>query len=202
MKRYSILETDAMAAVLKEDGVLAVPTDTVYGLCARMNSMEAQANLARAKNRPKEKSFPVMCSSLDQIRSVAKVNKRAERVINTFMPGPLTIVLPVQHDLPSFITNGKKTIAVRMASSKALEELIEKTGEPVFMTSANQSGRDVCRTPEEIEEACPLAAGIMEGSPSFGKASTIIDACNDEIVVLRSGPLTKEEIEEVWNDER
>ena len=94
------------------------------------------------------------------------------------------------------MTNGKETIAIRMATSKALEELIQKLGCPVFMTSANQSGEPTCENLDEIEKSCPLLAGMMEGRVVFSKSSTIVDCSSDKIKILREGPITKEQIEE------
>ena len=105
------------------------------------------------------------------------------------MPGPITLVLKKKENIPDYISNGKKTIAVRMATSKALENLILQTGCPVFMTSANQSGKPSCTNLDEIETECPLLDAIMEGTVKFGEASTIVDCTSKELKILRSGPI-------------
>ena len=110
------------------------------------------------------------------------------------MPGPITLVLPKKQRLPDYVNNGKDTVAVRMATSKQLEELIKKTGSPIFMTSANQSGEPTCTSLEEIEKACPELDGMLVGEISFGKGSTIVDCTSDTIKILREGPISKEEI--------
>ena len=76
-----------------------------------------------------------------------------------------------------------------MATSKPLEELIRKTGSPIFMSSANQSGEPTCTSLDEIEKACPTLGGMMEGTVSFGKGSTIVDCTSDTIKILREGPI-------------
>ena len=152
IKRYKQNEIEKLVEILKNDGVISVPTDTVFGVCARMNSKIAHDNLIKVKNRPISKSFPVMCADIEQIKNVAIVTEREEKLINVFMPGPITLVLKKNKELPSYVTNGKETIAIRMATSKALEELIQKLGCPVFMTSANQSGKKECTNLEEIEK--------------------------------------------------
>ena len=83
----------------------------------------------------------------------------------------------------------------------ALEELIRKINSPIFMSSANQSGEPTCTNLDEIEKACPLLDGMMEGSVSFGRASTIIDCTSEEIKILRSGPISMEQIKEVIKNE-
>lgn len=197
IKRYKQNEIEKLLEILKNDGVISVPTDTVFGVCARMNSKIAHDNLIKVKNRPISKSFPVMCADIEQIKNVAIVTEREEKLINVFMPGPITLVLKKNKELPSYVTNGKETIAIRMATSKALEELIQKLGCPLFMTSANQSGEPTCENLDEIEKSCPLLDGMMEGSVVFSKSSTIVDCSSDEIKLLREGPITKEQIEEI-----
>lgn len=199
MKRYKQTEIDELAEILKKDGVISVPTDTVYGVCARMNSKQAHDNLAKTKNRPATKLFPVMCSDEEQIKSIAIVNEKAEKIIHNFMPGPITIILKKRPEIPEYVNNGEKTIAIRMATSKALEELIRKIESPIFMSSANQSGEPTCTTLDEIEKVCPTLDGMLEGNVSFGRASTIVDCTSEEIKILREGPISLEEIIEKIN---
>ena len=194
MRRYKQSQTDELSEILKNDGVISVPTDTVYGVCARIDSHEAYNNLVNTKKRPYSKLFPVMCANLDQIKTIAKVDERTEKIINNFMPGPITIVLEKNSSIPEYITNGKNTIAIRMATSKSLEELIEKTGSPIFMSSANHSGEPICKSLEEIENTFPKIDGIMEGNVSIGEVSTIVDCTSDTIKILRQGPITIEQI--------
>lgn len=201
MKRYKQSEIDELAEILKRDGVISVPTDTVYGVCARMNSVKAHDKLVIVKKRPETKLFPVMCADEEQIKSIAIVDERAEKLIRAFMPGPITLILKKSPQIPDYVSNGGTTIAVRMATSKALEELIRKINSPIFMSSANQSGEPTCTNLDEIEKACPLLDGMMEGSVSFGQASTIIDCTSEEIKILRSGPISMEQIKEVIEKE-
>lgn len=196
IKRYKESEIHELAEILKNDGVISVPTDTVFGVCARIDSQIAHDKLVRVKNRPENKAFPVMCANEEQIKSIAIVDKKAEKLIETFMPGPITLVLKKNENLPSYITNGKDTIAVRMATSKALERLIIGTESPIFMTSANQSGEKECANLDEIEKNCPLLDGIMEGTVTFGEVSTIVDCTSEEIKILRNGPISINEIKD------
>lgn len=93
MKRYQKNQIDELAKILKNDGVISVPTDTVFGICARIESQRAYHNLVNIKNRPSNKNFPVMCSTKDQIKEIAVVDEIAEKLIDVFMPGPITLVL-------------------------------------------------------------------------------------------------------------
>lgn len=194
MKIYKQDEIDKLAEILKNDGVISVPTDTVYGVCARINSKRAYEKLINVKNRPLNKAFPIMCVDEKQIKEIAVVDKRAEELIKKFMPGPITLILYKKPNQPDYINNGKETIAIRMATSKVLEELIRKTESPLFMSSANQSGEPTCKTIEEIEKKCPMLDGIMEGKITFGHGSTIVDCTTEKIKIIRQGPITEEQI--------
>lgn len=186
-----------MAEILRNDGVISVPTDTVYGVCARMNSEKAQENLRDVKHRPLTKAFPVMCADEAQIKEIAYVDERSEKLIRAFMPGPVTFILKKKEEVPAYVNGGLPTLAIRMATSDALRNLISALGEPVFMTSANQSGQPTCTSLDEIEKACPMLDGMMEGDVSFGEASTIIDCTQDEIKILRQGPVSMDQIQDV-----
>ena len=201
MKRYKQSEIEEIATILKNDGVISVPTDTVYGICARINSSKAYNNLVKVKNRPSTKSFPVLCKDLEQIKSIAIVDDKALKLIKAFMPGPLTLVLNKRPDVFSYINNAgtRETyeVAVRMIPSKFLNELIEKVGSHLFLTSANKSGMDVCRSLDEIEEECPTLDGMVMGDVSFGEASTIVDLTLGDIKIQRQGPISEDEIMKV-----
>lgn len=200
VKRYNQNEIDKLAQILKNDGVISVPTDTVYGLCASIKSLKAYNKLMKIKNRPRDKLFPIMCADEEQIKSIAIVDDIAEKLIKEFMPGPITLILKKKNGLPEYVNNGGKTIAVRMATSETLKKLIIKLGNPIFMSSANQSGEPTCVDLDEIEKACPGLDGMIEGNVSFGKASTIVDCSLDELKVLREGPVLFEDLVSIiWN---
>ena len=200
IKKYKQSEITELTKIIKNDGVVSVPTDTVYGLCAVIYSKKAHDKLVYIKNRPLEKAFPIMCANIEQIKSIAIVDENAKKLIKAFMPGPITLILKKNKTLPDFVCNGKDTIAVRMATSKFLEKLIINVENPIFMTSANQSGCPTCKNVEEIEKACPMLDGIVEGKITYGKASTIVDCTLEKIEVLRLGPISVEQINNVLNN--
>ena len=179
MRRFREEETEELAEILNHDGVISVPTDTVFGVCARMDSEAAQEHLRDVKHRPLTKAFPIMCSDEAQIKTVAEVTPLGEKMIRAFMPGPVTLILKKKAEVPAYVNGNMETLAVRMATSEPVKKLIEAVGCPLFMTSANQSGQPVCTSLDEIEHACPDLDGMMEGEPHFGEASTIFD-CTKE----------------------
>ena len=196
-KIYNENEIDELVDILKNDGVISVPTDTVYGLCGQMDSKKAYEKLLEIKERPINKAFPIMCADEKQVRKIGLVDKNVEKIISEFMPGPITLILERNENLDDYITNGKNTIAVRIATTKALAEMIRKLGTPLFMTSANKSGEPECKNIGEIEKLSPLLDGILYGKYSFGKASTIVDCRFGEIKIIRKGPISEKEIRDI-----
>ena len=195
MKRYGNDELKELAALLKDNRAISVPTDTVYGVCASIASPVAEDHLRTVKNRPSNKSFPIMCKDIEQVETICEIDDRARKIMETFMPGPLTIILKKKEGVDSYISGGLDTIAIRLATSKALHDLIAYNNAPIFLTSANQSGQPTSKNLDEIEQNCPLLSGMLEGDITFGLASTILDATQKELKILRQGPLTLEEIE-------
>ena len=187
-KIYNENEIDELVDILKNDGVISVPTDTVYGLCGKIDSKKAYKKLLEIKERPINKAFPIMCA-----------DENIEKLISAFMPGPITLILKKNDILDDYITNGKNTIAVRIATTKVLVELISKVGTPLFMTSANKSGESECKNIEEIEKLSPLLDGILCGEYNFGKASTIVDCSFGEIKTIRKGPISEKQITDILN---
>ena len=189
MRRFQNSETEQMAEILRRNGCIAVPTDTVYGIMAAVNPT-AREKLYEIKKRPKSKAFPLMFSDPAQLEEYVFADARALAVIRAFLPGPLTLILPARKSTEG---QAEKSYAVRMADG-VLRELIDRLEAPVYLTSANLSGMQECRTPEEIEQQCPALDGILEGQPQFQKASTIADLTGKEIRIIREGPVTMEEI--------
>ena len=197
VKIYNENEIDELVYILKNDGVISVPTDTVYGLCGKIDSKKAYEKLLDIKERPINKALPIMCADEKQVRKIGIVDKNVEKLISEFMPGPITLILERNENLDDYITNGKNTIAVRIATTKALVEIIRKVGTPIFMTSANKSGEPECKNIAEIEKLSPLLDGILYGKYSFGKASTIADCRFGEIKIIRKGPISEKEIRDI-----
>ena len=206
MKKYQTTDIDTLANILKQDGILCVPTDTVYGLCAQIKSKNAFNKLVEVKNRAFDKSIPIMCARKEQIKEIAIVDEKIEKIIDAWMPGPLTLILNKKPELESIWLNnaGEKLtteVAVRLAPNTLLKELIEKTG-PIFMTSANLSNEKPYKTFEEVEEKLKDIDGFVEGNFTPTSASTILVCTKEPYEIQRIGPVTKEQIEEVLKEEK
>lgn len=195
MKIYNKSEIETIALELKNGKVIAFPTDTVYGVSVIYDDLVALENLKLAKGRPETKPIPTMVASLEQIRKIALVDNRALKVIKSFMPGAITIILPKKDEVSDYITNGKKTIAIRMPNDEFILELIDKCGKPLLVSSANLSGGDNSFTTNDVlAQLDERIDGIVEGTAGGKLASTIVDLTGDNIIILREGPISYEEI--------
>ena len=120
MKMYTQDQLDQVVDAFQAHKVLALPTDTVYGVGVLYGDLADLDHLKHAKHRPETKPIPMMVSNLEQMKQIAKVDARTEKLAQTFLPGPLTLVLPVSETLDLAYTNGKKTVAVRIPDEPEL----------------------------------------------------------------------------------
>ena len=193
--RYTKMDSDKIIELLNRGGLLAMPTDTVFGLACMMDE-QAIARVYEAKGRSFDKPLPMMCSSKKMISEVAKISEEAEKIIDRFMPGALTIVFAKKETVADYITNGRKTIGIRMPDDDFILSLIEKLGKPLMVTSANISGNGSLTRWEDVLSAMDgKIEGIICEDARGDKASTIIDVSGD-LRLLREGPLSFNEIEE------
>jgi L-threonylcarbamoyladenylate synthase len=199
--RYGKAAIAEAAALIRDGQVVAVPTETVYGLAGRADSGEAVARIYAAKGRPSFNPLIVHVASLAQAEQLALFDARARRLAEAFWPGPLTMVLPVRPDAPiaSLTTAGLGTIALRMPAHPAMRALLEATGLPLAAPSANASGAisptragHVLRS---LRGRIPLI--VDDGPTELGLESTIIGLSTDTVSLLRPGPLTRAQIERV-----
>ncbi|MFC0272459.1 L-threonylcarbamoyladenylate synthase [Metabacillus herbersteinensis] len=188
------------AKLLKENEVVAFPTETVYGLGANAFSDEAVQKIYEAKGRPSDNPLIVHISSEDQINEIATdVPDYATTLINSFWPGPLTLVLNKKGGLSTFVTAGLDTVAVRMPDHLLALALIKEAGIPVAAPSANLSGKpSPTRAEHVLNDLDGKIAGIVNGGPTgVGLESTVLDCSGATPVILRPGGITKEQLQSV-----
>ncbi len=182
--------------VIKEDGVVAFPTETVYGLGVRFDSEKALDKLMEAKNRDYSKAITLMVADKSQIEQYAYISSDAKKIIDAFMPGMITLVFKKKESVNSIMTNGKETIGVRIPDSPYVLELLKQAG-PMLVTSANLSNHpNTTSTKEVLDQLDGRVDIVVDGKTSDNIASTVIDVTKD-IKILRVGKITKEDIEEV-----
>jgi L-threonylcarbamoyladenylate synthase len=181
------------AALLRQDGLVAFPTDTVYGLGALVWNEASVAGIYRAKARPPEKAIPVLLAGVGQlalldIEATPLLLALAER----FWPGPLTLVVPCGARVPAIVTAGTQTVAVRAPDHPVARRLFELTGQPLAVTSANLSGH---ANPLSADDVMAQLGGRIEavvdgGVCPGGVPSTVLDLTLFPPRILRPGPVT------------
>ena len=190
------------ASMLRGGGVVAVPTETVYGLAARADSDAAVAAIYRAKGRPDFNPLIVHVGTLAEAEALGRFDARARRLAALFWPGPLTMVLPLTDDahVAPAVTAGLPTIALRMPAHPAMQKLLHAAGMPLAAPSANRSEgispTDAGHVRQSLGDAVPLV--LDGGSASNGLESTIAALRMDgSWQLLRPGPVTETVLSEV-----
>lgn len=193
------------AELLRAGRLVAVPTETVYGLAARADSEAAVAEIFRAKGRPDFNPLIVHVASLEQARTLAGFDARAEALAARFWPGPLTLVLRARRDsavVPA-VTAGLDTVALRMPDHPAMRRLLDLAGVPLAAPSANRSGAISPTTPEHVARSLgPAVAAILDGGAcTRGVESTIVALREGGgWHLLRPGPIPQEELARVLGE--
>lgn len=184
--------------VLRAGGLIAFPTDTVYGVGAPAFDGEAIKRIFRAKGRPAEKSIPILVAGWKDAGAVVTPNRFAEELASVFWPGPVTLVVRRKETVPQAIGPGD-TVGVRAPDHPVALELLHSTG-PLATTSANRSGEASSRTAAEVASslggriAIILDGGVCPG----GSPSTVIDCTGPEPVLLRQGPISIKNVLAAW----
>lgn len=198
-KRLGVEPADIAQAVdvLRRGGIVAFPTDTVYGVGADVRQPEAIAALYEVKERPLSKAIPVLLARAEDLCSVAReVPKSAWRLAEQFWPGALTLVVRRSLSLPSILTAEGPTVAVRVPDHPVVRALIEGLGAPLAATSANISGQPSSVTADDVlAQLGGRIALILDGGPCpGGRSSTVVDLTTTPPRVLRPGPISAEQI--------
>ena len=191
--------------IISGGGIVAFPTETVYGLGANALDEEAVKKIYLAKGRPSDNPMIVHISQVSDVYDIADISKREmsaqalenfNRCADAFWPGPLTMVLPKKEIVPLTTTGGLDTVAIRMPSHKTAKMLIEYSGCPIAAPSANLSGKPSPTTAEHtLDDMDGRIDAIIFGSDcQVGIESTVVDMRNDEPVILRPGRITAEEL--------
>ncbi len=185
---------DRAAAILDEGGLIVAPTETRYGLLARADVPESVARLYSIKGRPLTLPTAIFVKDIDGIPRYGRLNAAARRLAEKFLPGPMTLVIEASANLGEpMVVDGK--IGIRVSSAPFIRRLLETVKFPVTATSANISGDQELETVEEIARAFGgkidlyVDAGVLDNP-----VSTVVDATEDNPVVLRKGAITESEI--------
>ena len=186
------------AIVVKNGGLVAFPTETVYGLGASVFDEEAVRRVYEVKERSPDKPLAVCVSSLDQFRQIASsIPEQAEAIIRNFLPGPLTVILVKRRTVSSAVTASKTNVGIRYPDHKIALALIDAAGVPLAATSANVSGHpSPCSAGEIQAELSDRIDLIIDGGAcEFKAASTVIDLSSSPARILREGAISQEELD-------
>lgn len=168
--------------ILKAGGVIAFPTETVYGIGAALNQPIAIKRIYKIKKRPRNKPLQVLVSDIEQAKTLGVFNQKSLALAKAW-PGPLTLVVPKTKSVPKLITGGTQKVGIRIPNNKTVLSLIEIIG-PLVATSANQTGEKPALTAREVKESLPEIDYVLPGRVNIGKASKVIEV-GRKIKILR-----------------
>ena len=189
-------QTDTAARIIREGGVVAFPTETVYGLGADALNPVAVARIFALKERPSFDPLIVHIASLEDLsRLTVNLPSQALQLAEKFWPGPLTLVLPKSNLVPDIVTSGLPTVGIRMPDNDIALEMIRKAGCPVAAPSANKFGQLSPTHARHVKKQIPDADFILEGgTTTVGIESTIVSLDENLCTILRHGKITSEDI--------
>ncbi len=200
MKTLLTTSPTEAARIIRNGGIAAFPTETVYGLGADVFNASAIAKLFEAKRRPADNPLIAHIGDLEQIVLLASViTENAKRLIDAFFPGPLTVVIDKRDEVPMIATAGLDSIGIRMPQNELAREFLQACGTPVVAPSANLSGRPSPTTWQAVyEDLNGRIDCILQGAATeIGLESTVVDCRSEHPIVLRLGATSLEELRAV-----
>jgi len=187
---------EKIVTVYENGGIIAFPTDTVYGIgCDPFNS-ESISKIFELKNREGGKKFPILGASKNELEKIVKFNSNAERIAERFWPGQVTLLLPIRKEIVNMIKNNGK-LAVRVPGNECVLSIL-KHCKLIVGTSANISGEKSIIDSNELKIKLPKVDVLVDGGKIVSSGeSTIIDFINGELKIIREGSVSKESIEKI-----
>ena len=195
-------DLSAVAEILRSGDVVALPTETVYGLASQALDATAVAKVFATKKRPAEDPLIVHVEDVSQAARVCETDERFAKLAEAFWPGPLTLVLPKRPCVPESVTAGLPTVAVRSPGHAVFGEVLRLVGEPLAAPSANLFGKVSPTRAEHVTESFgPEHPPVVDGGPTdIGIESTVLDLSAGKPRILRPGPISRSAIEEMLGE--
>ncbi len=194
MKLLNKNQIKEASKILRDGGLIAFPTETVFGLAVIFDNKESYDRLINVKRRPPEKPFTLMCSSVSEVYKYIDKNDISVSLIEKFMPGEFTLITKAKNNLPSWVISKEGNVGVRVPDDEFVQQLIKEVGKPLLVPSANRSGekpllnsRDVAKTFSNELDA------IIEGESTGTVPSTIV-LVDESYHLIRLGKISEEEI--------
>lgn len=196
----ALMNSDEAFEALRRGGVVAVPTDTVYGVAASIRQPEAVHALFALKRRPATQALPVLVGADEQINELGIVwPEGARRLADAFWPGALTIVVDAPRSLSELVGSTEETVGIRRPDDALLAELLERCG-PLVVTSANEHGAPPCTNPAEVIETfagLEELSGVLDGGERAGVVSSVVRLSATSWSLVRCGAISEQQIESV-----
>ena len=176
-----LIGTDIKKAsdIIKKNGIVIYPTETVYGIGANIFSNAALEKVFAIKGRDKDKPVSVAVSDLQMMEDLVYIGEKEKRFIEMFLPGPVTVVMKKKESVPDMLTSGSELVGIRFPAHTTTIKLIELAGVPITSTSANFSGEAPPRTVDEIRIRADY---VIDGGKCTGEPSTVVDLVNLKII--------------------
>lgn len=179
---------DKAVDLLKDGGVIAYPTDTIYGFGCDMYNKKAIQRIYQIKKRDPQKPFSFICSDLKNISLYAQVTNQAYKIMKRCLPGPYTFILLGTKLVPKIMVTKRKTVGIRVPNNNICLSLVKTLGNPIISTSVGLSGGEVFSDPSLIEETFGAKIDLtIDGGILASQPSTIISLIDDEVEVIREG---------------
>jgi tRNA threonylcarbamoyl adenosine modification protein (Sua5/YciO/YrdC/YwlC family) len=179
---------DKTVEVLKEGGVIAYPTDTIYGFGCDIYNKKAIQRIYQIKKRDLKKPFSFICSDLKNISLYAQVTNQAYKIMKRWLPGPYTFILLGTKLVPKIMLTKRKTVGIRVPNNNISLALVRGLGNPIISTSVGFSGGDILTDPSLIEETFGSQIDLtIDGGLLANRPSTIISLIDDKVEVIREG---------------
>lgn len=173
---------------LRQGGVIAYPTDTIYGIGCDIFNRKGVKKIYQIKQRDPRKPFSFICSDLSEVANYAQVSNAAFKIMKRYLPGPYTFVLEASRVVPDLLTTKQKTVGIRIPDNQIALQIVRELGHPLVTTSANISGEDNFSDPVDIQQKLGnMLDLVVDGGSLSGDPSTVISLVNDQVEVLREG---------------
>ena len=194
-------QRDDVASILNDGGVVALPTDTVYGLAARLDRPTAVAALFAIKERPETVALPVFVRGVDDVNAIGgRLTPSARTLTHAFWPGALTVIVPCLSELARLVGSTTATVGVRCPNDDAVQELLALTG-PLVVTSANEHGAPPCTSATAVVDTLggrASLAAVWDGGIRDGAVSTVVRCEEQGYAVVRHGALSAEQLQNAF----
>ncbi len=179
---------DKAVECMRQGGVIAYPTDTMYGIGCDIYNQKAVKRIYKLKNRDKRKPFSFICCNLKNVSQYCLVSNSSYRIMKKCLPGPYTFVLQSLKIVPKIMMTKQKTVGIRVPNNNICRQLVETLGNPILTTSAIINDKNAPSEAYEVEEILGSQVDvIIDGGTVYPSPSSVISLINDNIEVLREG---------------